>query len=550
MTVTTSNTTVSYTGDAATVVFPTTFAFFTSADIEVIERITSTGVETTKTLTTDYTVSGGSGTTGDVTAVTAPASTVKWTIRRILAETQATDLPVAGAFPSTGVEQAIDRGVMMVQQHSDELRRALVFPKTDAAALSPEIPNSVDRASKLLAFDATGLPIARALADGGTGTMSDLTDDSTPQLSAALDTNGNAINESEGTAVASAATTDIWATDGNTLHVTGTATITSLGTAPRVGARRRIIADGAFVLTHAANLNCPGSANITAAAGDTFDVYADTTTQLDIQNFSKIDGTAVVVAAGLPRSYLAGLGMSNDTDTAHDIAIAVGECRDAANSVNMVNSAIITKQIDATWAAGDDAGGMEDGDTVGVSEWFHVFLISTADGATVDAGFDTSITAANLLADAVVAAASLTKYRRIGAVLTDGSSNILAFTQVGDDFRWADPQLDVNSQAVTTTAATITLSTPIGVKCWADFNFRKNAAAGYSLYFSSLDMNDEAAATLVEPLGQIGNDTTSGGGWAVIRTNTSSAIRVVSETTTNTIEVATLGYLDARGRNA
>ncbi len=107
---------------------------------------------------------------------------------------------------------------------------------------------------------------------------------------------GASIIEAEGAAVASAATTNIWATDGNTVHVTGTTTITSFGTAPQAGAWMKVIFDGALTLTHGANLSLPGSANITTAADDFAFVYADTTTQLDVVYFKK-DGTATVVAA-------------------------------------------------------------------------------------------------------------------------------------------------------------------------------------------------------------------------------------------------------------
>jgi len=125
----------------------------------------------------------------------------------------------------------------------------------------------------------------------------DLVTDLTPQLGGVLDTNSFAINESEGTAVASATTTDIWSTTGNTVHVTGTTTITSFGTAPQVGAWRKVIFDGALTLTHGANLNLPGSANITTAANDFAYVYADTTTLFRVQYF-KVDGTSVIAAGG------------------------------------------------------------------------------------------------------------------------------------------------------------------------------------------------------------------------------------------------------------
>lgn len=122
---------------------------------------------------------------------------------------------------------------------------------------------------------------------------SSVVDDDSPQLGGALDTNSYAINESEGSAVASDTTTNIWVTDGNTVHVTGTTTITSFGTAPRVGAWRKVIFDGALTLTHGANLSLPGSANITTAADDFAFVYADTTTQFDVIYFKK-NGEPVV----------------------------------------------------------------------------------------------------------------------------------------------------------------------------------------------------------------------------------------------------------------
>ena len=90
-----------------------------------------------------------------------------------------------------------------------------------------------------------------------------------------------ALETAKGASVASAATTDIWsAGDGTLLHVTGTTTITSLGTAPQAGALRVLIFDAALTLTHGANLilNNNGS-NIVTAAGDIGIVFGDTMTK-------------------------------------------------------------------------------------------------------------------------------------------------------------------------------------------------------------------------------------------------------------------------------
>lgn len=174
------------------------------------------------------------------------------------------------------------------------------------------------------------------------------------------------------------------------------------------------------------------------------------------------DGTDIAYARAPLKNYIEGLVLSNDTDSDHDILIAVGAARDTTNAVSMELTTAITKQIDATWASGDDAGGMNDNDTVDNNELFYVHLLSSADGATVDAGFDTSATATNLLADTAVVAAGLTKYRPIGFVVTNGSANIIAFTQVGDYFRLTgDVVNDVTDSTITGgTFEAATLSVP------------------------------------------------------------------------------------------
>jgi hypothetical protein len=133
--------------------------------------------------------------------------------------------------------------------------------------------------------------------DDGTGALDNIVEDTTPQLGGALDTNSFAINESEGAAVASATTTDIFGgNDGNTLHITGTTTITDFTDASSVGQWRKIIFDGVLTLTHGSGITLPGSSNITTAAGDYAFVYADTVSAFTVLYF-KADGTALVASA-------------------------------------------------------------------------------------------------------------------------------------------------------------------------------------------------------------------------------------------------------------
>ena len=68
--------------------------------------------------------------------------------------------------------------------------------------------------------------------------------------------------------VASATTTDIGAVEAEYLSVSGTTTITGLGTVA-AGIRRTLVFEGALTLTHnGTSLILPGAANITTAAGD------------------------------------------------------------------------------------------------------------------------------------------------------------------------------------------------------------------------------------------------------------------------------------------
>ena len=87
------------------------------------------------------------------------------------------------------------------------------------------------------------------------------------------------LNESKGTAVASAATTsDIWAVTGSTVHITGVIGMTGLPAAPQAGVWRKLVFDGAVALTTGANFVVAGGTRTTAADDIVF-VYADTTTK-------------------------------------------------------------------------------------------------------------------------------------------------------------------------------------------------------------------------------------------------------------------------------
>ena len=143
----------------------------------------------------------------------------------------------------------------------------------------------------------------------------------------------------------------------------------------------------------------------------------------------------------------------------------------------------MTKQIDANWAAGDDAGGFPSGLSLAADTGYYLFAIGKADG-TVDFGFDTSATAANLLSDAT----GYTYYKAIWWVITNSSSNIRGFVQInGDTCEYSAGITDVNDTTGTSGVnETGTISAPPSSEVKVHGYVNNSSAAGISLYINNL----------------------------------------------------------------
>ncbi len=162
MTISSTANRVSYTGNGVTTAFAYPYLFTADSDLVVIETIIATGVETTKALTTDYTVTGADNPNGGtVTAVTAPASTVTWTIFRDPPQTQKMDLVENDPLPAEALEGALDKLTMLLQRVMDLITRTTRQPDGDTVSIAT-LPAKVSRAGKFLAFDANGDPVAAA----------------------------------------------------------------------------------------------------------------------------------------------------------------------------------------------------------------------------------------------------------------------------------------------------------------------------------------------------------------------------------------------------
>ena len=159
-------------------VVPFTFPISASSDLEVIQRVTATGVETVLAETTNYTVTDPDGATadwsagGNVTTVTAVAATAQIHVIRKTPNTQTLDLVAGASFSAESVEAALDRNTRNIIENTDALDRTLRFPDTDPIASIGDMPNSIDRASKWLYFGDDGVPTAAASVTPSTSTVS------------------------------------------------------------------------------------------------------------------------------------------------------------------------------------------------------------------------------------------------------------------------------------------------------------------------------------------------------------------------------------------
>jgi len=241
------------------------------------------------------------------------------------------------------------------------------------------------------------------------------------------------------------------------------------------------------------------------------------------------------------RSYLAGLALSNDGSTPNTkIDVAAGTAADDTNTV-MMSSGTLTCDFTTTGANGLDTGSLAAG------KWYHVWLIDKADGT--DACFGDRADLAGL---SPTLPSGYSYKRRLGSVLTDGSSHIIAFVERGDTVLWKSPVLDQNNTTISTSASSLTLTVPTGIKVMPLFTAQSGAtSSARGVYFSSLDQNDDAPSVTAAPLidlymnANYAQSTTPFGLW----TNTSAQIRARATASVTNFYLSTRGWVDRRGRD-
>ncbi len=400
MTTTTTSTKVRYNGDDATVTFPTTFKFIANSHVTAILRDTS-DAETTWVEDTDYTLTGAGDTDGGVlTAIVTPATGEVLVVKLDVPFTQEKPLPLGGPFPSTQVEEMGDLAAMASSRNNENIERTLRVPDSDSRNdTNLVLPIESIRASKFLAFDASGDPIAAAGTSADLGPVSAFID----TLLVASDEAAALVTLTSGTFVPMNKGGDLNSTsplvldtDGNYFDVAGTTGFSQITVAANTGLFM-LQFDGVLTMTDGANLDL-GGVNITTVAGDRglfFVTAADTVILLSFKHESR----QRIINSGAKIGTTAGWTIQTNDNLG--LAASCQASRTAATLVIPVTGLTVGDKITAFSVVGQIESG---GNTVTLDANLRKMTAATSNVTDASVGVITQI---SVTSDTIISSAKI-----------------------------------------------------------------------------------------------------------------------------------------------
>ncbi len=383
----------------------------------------------------------------------------------------------------------------------------------------------------------------------------------------------------EGAAITAASTLTL-GTDGDFFHVTGSTGITAIsGTQTRV----TLVFDSTPALTHSGNLILQEAVSYTAAVGIVMEfinegagIWREVSRTAASTTFTAIAaagdllvGTANDTASALTvgaagtvlmsraastqkLAYVAALtkaiyGMTYANaagDVTNDLDIAAGGCMDATGAY-WITTAALTKQLDAAWAVGSAAGGLDTG-SIGNSD-YYIWAIARSDTGVTDYLYSLSSTAPTM-------PANYDFKRLIGWFKRVGAAIVLFTTYEtgggGLELQWSVPTLDVDlSNTLTTARRTDAVKVPLNFSVMAKIRAIITDVAAPHALICCPDEADAAPSLSAAPGANIRMAATAVEAVAelIIRTSSTGTIAARgSIATVDTYKVVTFGFTWAR----
>lgn len=155
-----------------------------------------------------------------------------------------------------------------------------------------------------------------------------------------------------------------------------------------------------------------------------------------------------------------GLIISNNlADVTNDLDISPGFCADSTRSAIIRLSSALTKRLDATWSAGNNAGLLQAGQTKGTNESYRIYLIASASGNLVDV----IATKYNI---ALSLPSGYTWYRYLLTVMIDSSGALTRFDHLGNEvLLYNQPPYIVNGSLSAGNIDQTVSAIPLGMTC-------------------------------------------------------------------------------------